>query len=676
MLNDAIQTAPRRIDLRAVRLSARGYARLTLLTALATWALIVLGGVVRATDSGLGCATWPMCDGSLLPKMEYHQLIEWNHRFFATLVGGLMMATVGATLLWFRRPRRLLWLAILAAVTYITQAILGGITVILKLPQTWIAAHMGNSMLLLASLILLAMFARIGPVGVGERNRALRLLALGATLWTYIAMFTGSAVVGADADVSCPAWPQCAAANLLPVTGPQWINFGHRIAVGFSDVLLLILTVAIWRSRGEHVRLRRATHALATLYVGQVILGAVTIWTGAPPVMKSAHLALAAAVWGLLVVMTTFVWVGAPAAPPAPQGGRMAREAPPSAARRAEAVAVATIAHHLEGARLYIGLTKPRVIPLLLVPTLAAMLMAAMAHPGPYALLPLMLLTALGGALATGGAHAINHYFDRDIDARMRRTRSRPVVTGRIAPRRALAFGLALTALAGVQLSLTVNLAAALLALAGNLFYVFVYTIWLKRSSVQNIVIGGAAGAVPPLVGWAAVTGRVDPPALLLFAIIFLWTPAHFWALALVRQADYRAAGIPMLPVVRGAAATCRQIVWYATLLAAVSLLLTPAGALGGLYLAGALALGGVFVVKAAQLARDYSTARAWRLFKFSNSYLALLYALMVADRMAAAGLGYLALGGAVVLLALGVVAMSMVGRGRGRAIGAVRHGA
>src|SRR6476661_7127078 len=162
MLNDAIQAAPRRIALRAVRLSARGYARLTLLTALATWALIVLGGIVRATDSGLGCSTWPMCDGSLLPKLEYHQLIEWNHRFFATLVGGLMMATVGATLLWFRRPRRLLWLAILAAVTYIAQAILGGITVILKLPQTWIAAHMGNSMLLLASLILLALFAYIG----------------------------------------------------------------------------------------------------------------------------------------------------------------------------------------------------------------------------------------------------------------------------------------------------------------------------------------------------------------------------------------------------------------------------------------------------------------------------------------------------------------------------------
>src|SRR6476661_8676761 len=153
MLNDAIQAAPRRIALRAVRLSARGYARLTLLTALATWALIVLGGIVRATDSGLGCSTWQMCDGSLLPKLEYHQLIEWNHRF---------VATVGATLLWFRRPRRLLWLAILAAVTYIAQAILGGITVILKLPQTWIAAHMGNSMLLLAALILLALFAYIG----------------------------------------------------------------------------------------------------------------------------------------------------------------------------------------------------------------------------------------------------------------------------------------------------------------------------------------------------------------------------------------------------------------------------------------------------------------------------------------------------------------------------------
>ena len=245
-----------------------------------------------------------------------------------------------------------------------------------------------------------------------------------------------------------------------------------------------------------------------------------------------------------------------------------------------------------EKARLYFSLIKPRVIPLLLVPTVASMLMAAVQHPPDRPLLTLILFTMLGGTLATGGAHAINQYLERDIDAKMRRTRSRPVVTHRIAPAHALGFGVALTVLAFLQLWLTVNLAASLLALSGNLFYVFVYTAWLKRTTVQNIVIGGAAGAVPPLVGWAAVTGGVGIPALLFFAIIFFWTPAHFWALALVRQDDYRAAHIPMLPVVRGEAYTRASIVRYSVLLLVVSLLPIVTHSLSWLYLVAALGLG------------------------------------------------------------------------------------
>ncbi|HMA35836.1 MAG TPA: heme o synthase, partial [Chloroflexia bacterium] len=527
---------------------ARWYQRLTVATAIATWALIVLGGVVRATDSGLGCATWPLCDGSLLPRLEYHQLIEWTHRFFATLVGCLMLATVGATLIWYRRPRRLFWLAIGAGVTYLAQAILGGITVLLKLPPTWIAAHMGNSMLLLAAVILLALFARLPQCGVrsaecGIRrgdglksalrtpHSALRGLALATTLWTYVAMFTGSAVVGAAADLACPDWPQCSASSLWPLTLDQWINFGHRLAVGFSDGLMVLLALAIWRWRRADRRLLRVTHGLALVYVAQVFLGAFTIWTGAPPAMKSAHLALAAATWGALVIMTALVWLGAPdPAPPGPRGRAVPRPA------------------GLVQATRYFSLIKPRVIPLLLIPTAAAMLIAAVHQPPAQPLLALIAWTLLGGTLATGGAHAINSYLDRDLDGQMRRTRHRPVVTGQIAPGHALRFGVALTGLAVVQLGLTTNWLAATLALAGNLFYVFVYTIWLKRTSTQNIVIGGAAGAVPPLVGWAAVTGSIGVPALLFFAIIFFWTPAHFWALALVRQEDYRAAGIPMLP--------------------------------------------------------------------------------------------------------------------------------
>ncbi len=669
--------------IRELRLPLRWYQRLVLVTAAATWVLIVLGGIVRATDSGLGCATWPMCDGSLLPKLEYHQLIEWNHRFFATLVGGLMMAAVGSTLIWYRRPRRLFWLAILAGVTYIAQAVLGGITVILKLPPTWIAAHMGNSMLLLAALILLTLFAYLGPVGVGEPSRMIRRLALGTTLWTYVAMFTGSAVVGAGADVACPAWPQCAAANLLPVTWDQWINYGHRIAVGFSDVLLIVLAVVIWRTRRSHRRLWLTTHVLAVIYVGQVILGAVTIWTGAPPAMKSAHLALAAAVWGALVLMTAFIWIGAPAAHPAepPPGGgtpeprRPARATVPARAEHPLPTTMATERTAWQTAGLYFGLMKPRIIPLLLVPTVAAMLIADLQAPTERPLGWLILATLVGGSLAAGGAHAVNQYLERDIDGRMRRTRHRAIVTGQIAPPKALAFGVLVSAAAFAELWLTTNLLAAVLALSGNLFYVFVYTIWLKRTSVQNIVVGGAAGAVPPLVGWAAVTGGVSLPAVLFFAVIFFWTPAHFWALALVRQEDYRAAGLPMLPVVRGAAATRTQIVLYSVLVLVVTVLLFVTQALGGLYLIAALVLGLTFVARALQLLRDQSTARAWRFFKFSNIYLALLYAGMVADRLAAFG-GRTALlwGLAAATAAAGGIVIWWA-RARTARMGALHHG-
>jgi protoheme IX farnesyltransferase len=612
-------------------MSLRLYSRLTLVNAISVWFLIVLGGSVRVSDSGTGCgASWPMCDGHLLPALEYHQLIEWNHRLFAMLVGLLMACTVVSTLVWFRRPRRLLWTALLAGVAYVGQAVLGGITVLLHLDHTWVAAHMGNSMLLLGAVALLALFAREEArpgteLAKARRPLSLRIVVLATLAWTYVAMFTGSAVVGAEADVACPSWPQCAPSHLLPATGPEWVNFGHRLAVGLSDVLMLVVIVLIWRTSRSDRRLLRSAHILSALYVGQVFLGAFTVWLGAPEWLKGAHLALAAATWAALVVLAALVW----------QQGVWGTNSQ-SGSRSERARGKATPAAEPSTGALYFRLIKPRVIPLLLVPTVAAMLMAAAQNPGGRPLVPLVLLTMLGGTLAAGGAHAINQYWDRDIDARMRRTKRRPVVTGQIPSRNALIFGVALSAAAFVQLWLTVNAVAALLALAGNLFYVFVYTVWLKRTSVQNIVIGGAAGAVPPLVGWAAVTGRVDLPALLFFAIIFFWTPAHFWALALVRQEDYRAAGVPMLPVVRGESYTRKSILLYAVMLLGVSLLPFAMHSLGWVYLAAALSLGMVFVSRATRLARERSTARAWGLFKFSNIYLAVLYLAMVADRLLA----------------------------------------
>jgi protoheme IX farnesyltransferase len=276
----------------------------------------------------------------------------------------------------------------------------------------------------------------------------------------------------------------------------------------------------------------------------------------------------------------------------------------------------------------YVTLTKPRIMSLLLLTAAGGMFVGAGGVP------PLGLVAvALGGlALACGGASALNHVLDRDVDRHMRRTDRRPVATGRIAPERALEFGLALSALSFVVLASFVNVVAALLALAGNLFYVLVYTRWLKRSTPQNIVIGGAAGAVPPLVGWAAATGSVTLPALFLFLIVFVWTPPHFWALALLVKRDYEAARIPMLPVVRGDRETARAILRYSLALVAVTLLPFAWQTLGFLYLGAALGLGGVFLWLAWLVRRETTPARARRLFSFSLAYLALLFVAMAVD--------------------------------------------
>jgi protoheme IX farnesyltransferase len=277
----------------------------------------------------------------------------------------------------------------------------------------------------------------------------------------------------------------------------------------------------------------------------------------------------------------------------------------------------------------YVALTKPRIISLLLVTTVATMVVAA---PDGLAL-STVLWTMLGGYLAAGGAGAINHYLDRERDARMARTRARPLVAGRIEPIHGLLFGITLGVLAFVQLALTVNLLSAALAMAGLLGYVLVYTVWLKPLTPQNIVIGGAAGAVPPLVGWAAATGGLALDALYPFAIVFLWTPPHFWALSLLMKDEYARAGVPMLPVVRGEEATRRQIVLYALALVAFTLAPVATGLFGALYFAAAIALGGAFLGLAIALARTPSRPAALRLYLSSLAYLALLFTAMAIDR-------------------------------------------
>jgi heme o synthase len=295
-------------------------------------------------------------------------------------------------------------------------------------------------------------------------------------------------------------------------------------------------------------------------------------------------------------------------------------------APRATAVGLSPLAGARQVVSDYVELTKPKVQSLLLFTTVTTMLMAG--SPS----LSLILLTCLGGYLSAGGAGAVNHAYDRDIDARMARTADRPVPSGRVSARAAMVFGFALSTLATIELALWVNPLAAALALSGFVGYTGVYTVWLKRRTPQNIVIGGAAGAVPPLVGWAAVTGGLDGTALYLFAIVFFWTPPHFWALSLLMKGEYERVGVPMLPVVRGEVETRRQILLYSVLLWAVTQLPFCAGGLGTIYLVASLVLGGLFIGGAWLLSRRADRRSALRLYLFSLAYLALLFGAMVAD--------------------------------------------
>lgn len=281
-----------------------------------------------------------------------------------------------------------------------------------------------------------------------------------------------------------------------------------------------------------------------------------------------------------------------------------------------------------ERVRAYVGLTKPRIIELLLVTTVPTMVIAQRGLPDLW----LVVATLVGGSLAAGGANTINSWADRDIDQRMHRTARRPLPRHEVPPANALRFGILLGVLAFVWLALTVNLLSALLATGALLFYVFVYTLGLKRRTVQNIVIGGAAGCVPVLVGWSAVTGEVGLPALVLFAIVFAWTPPHFWALALKYREDYARAGVPMLPVVAGPKETAWQILLYTILLVSITLLFGPVGGMGMLYLVSALVLGGIFIAYAVRLLRDQSERLAMRTFRYSISYLGLLFTAMAVD--------------------------------------------
>lgn len=475
----------------------------------------------------------------------------------------------------------------------------------------------------LALAMYTGMRTSAAPVRLGARAAAARrsylTLAFTAVGALYLAVVAGALNTSAGTLWTCQTWPGCDASG-----SGAWLALAHRGLAGGATILIAALAVQTWRVRHERA-LRLAVSWALGLMLAQNIVGLVQVLlaqageTLPVSVARLTHLGLSATAWGALVVLATLALRR-----PFPAVG-----AAPTTVARPGMTDTALLEGKPSLLKDYISLTKPGVISLLILTTITSMYITPAGVPE----LALVIWTTIGGWLMASGSHSINCYLDKDIDINMGRTSRRPIPSGRIPAWHALALGVALGVIAFAILAVFVNMLAALLALAGFLYYVFIYTIWLKRTSKHNIVIGGGAGAFPPLVGWAAATGSLAPEALLLWLIVFFWTPPHFWALALIREKDYARAGVPMLPVVDGDVETRRQIVLYTIYMLALTALPPLLGMLGWSYLLLAAVFGGLFLHYAMKLRRDGTTTTAWALYKYSLLYLALLFVAMVVDR-------------------------------------------
>jgi protoheme IX farnesyltransferase len=587
-----------------------------------TYLLVVVGAIVRATDSGLGCPEWPTCHGSWIPPLDDpHAIIEWSHRTTAALTGAVVALLALVAVLRERDRPALVVGSLAAAGIVVFQAWLGKVTVESDLSGEIVTAHLATAMGLFAVLLFVWVRSRYpSRLAAGGGWSGFTILASLTALAVYGLMLLGAHVTATGTALVFEDWPFMDG-GLAPTLDPGvWPHVLHRwatVAVG-----LLVAGVVVAAHRGhEAAPLRSMATAAGVLYVVQILIGGAQVLTDLAPWTQIAHVAFGAAVFGLLAALAmTAHYAGRLAAATA-----SATDPEPAASTRADVL------------RAYVALTKPRIIELLLVTTVPTMVLAQGGLPP----LPLIGAVLIGGTLAAGGANAINQYLDRDIDEKMRRTRNRPLPRHAVEPRAALAFGLLLSVVSFAWLAVTVNLLSALLATSAIVFYAVVYTALLKRTTPQNIVIGGAAGCVPVLVAWAAVTNTVAVPALVLFAVIFVWTPPHFWALALRYRSDYEAAGVPMLPVVSGEVETARQILLYSLVLVGVSLVLLPTAGMGLVYAVSAVALGVGFVVWAVRVHRAPDAgAAAIGLFKYSTLYLTLLFAAVAADTLVRAAIG------------------------------------
>jgi protoheme IX farnesyltransferase len=582
------------------------YRRLAWTAAVSAFALIVLGGIVRITGSGMGCGDhWPKCNGEWFPPLDLPTMIEWGHRWGGAFVSFFVFALAAVAWWKHRSNPRLRNPATLALLLLVVQVLLGAVTVKLHLPPQVVIIHNLNAMGLLAVLLVGAMRSGLTSEETAEPARFSGQVAIAAA-FGFLVVFLGALVANYHAGFVCAGFPLCSGRVLPPATALGVIHWIHRVAAfGFLGYMIW-LAVKLKRDRSP---LFLPASMVLMLVIAQVGIAAAMVLSLLPTGLRALHLMMGTAIWAALVLL---LWLS------------RSRDRLASWGREPDPAAKPRMVSDL------VTLTKPRIISLLLVTTVLPMFITGQGTPG----FSLVFWVIVGGYLMAGGANAINMWFDGDIDDKMTRTRLRPIPSGRLSPRFVLVFGCLLGTAAFAIFYFLANPLSAWLALSGLLFYVLVYTIWLKRSSPQNIVIGGAAGAFPPLVGWTAVTGSLDLTAIYLFAIIFYWTPPHFWALALIKQGEYARAGVPMMPVVRGERFTKIQMLGYTVMLVPLTLLPWLSGSLGTLYAIVATLLGARLLWYCIRLLRETTvTPTAWGMYKYSLLYLFLLFGAMGVDR-------------------------------------------
>ena len=562
--------------------ASQRFTLLAAFTALAAYAVLLFGSNVTSHDAALVFPDWPLMGGAIIPPFgampsgaQVLAVTNALHRYVAVIVGVLLAATWLVAWRGQRENRVLFRLVTIAAALYPLQAVVGAFQIWTQLAPWTQVAH----------------------------------VALAAFIWT--AAVAAVFVSYYSARVRVP--------DRNPSTGAGMTNNGARGERAPSNVPGTVGGASVPQAAAPAPASAPGARAEVAALVGA---------SSADPAAISAAGPSGAQAIAIDPPIERFVLDPLQA---------LVMPVPPAEG----APAASTTPRPLAGTiRAYVALTKPRIIELLLITTIPAMVLATRDLPGVnwtnWGIV--VFWTLIGGTLAAGAANAINQYLDRDIDLLMTRTRRRPLPAHSVEPEQALVFGILLGVVSVGLLAVFVNLVAAFLTLLAIGFYVFVYTLLLKRTTTQNIVIGGAAGALPPVIGWAAVTGHVELPALMLFALVFYWTPPHFWALSLRIAKDYAAAGVPMLPVVRGTAETTRQIFLYTVLLVAVSLIFFAVAQMGLVYLVAALVLGAIFLWKAGNLAREGTqegtTAGAIRLYKFSISYLTLLFLAVAIDAL------------------------------------------